>query len=322
MLDVDTTRARAQRYLNRQATGLRDVAAKLDLDAVEAAVERLAVAHKVLVCGVGKSWHVGAKVAATFNSTGTTAVNLHATEAMHGDLGAAQEGDVALVLSFSGESEEIRHLAAALQRAAIPVVAITRCPRSALGQVAEIVLAVPVSEEACPFNLAPTCSSLATLAVGDLLAILAAEERGFDRERYHALHPAGAIGRSLTPLREVMRVGDRVARVPPSARVRDALEAMTRARGGAGVIVHEDGQVAGIVTDGDVRRHILGDGGLDVPVSELMTAKPVRLHADQRVEDAWRLFQETEIDDLVVVEADGTLAGLVDLQDLPKLKSL
>jgi len=321
---------RARDYLAIQREGLQGLSDSLG-DSLAEAVEQAASAAKILVCGVGKSWHIGRKIAATFTSTGTPAIPLHAAEARHGDIGLAQAGDLAIVISFSGESEEIRELTSLLKERGLTVVALTRCSDNWLGRNANICLHVPVQREACRFNLAPTTSSLVTLALGDLLAILVSERRGFTQDDFAALHPAGAIGHSLRPVREIMRLGERLAAIPASAPLREALVAMTTARGGAVVATDPSEAVIGILTDGDVRRHLAthatespdsadASDPLNDPVSAAMTPNPVSIRSDATVADAWDLFRTESIDDLIVVEPDGTLAGLLDLQDLPKLK--
>jgi len=329
---------RARDYLAIQREGLQGLSDSLGESLAEA-VEQAATASKILICGVGKSWHIGRKIAATFTSTGTTAIPLHAAEARHGDLGLAQAGDLAIVISFSGESEEIRELTALLKQRGLSVVALTRCGDNWLGRHADICLHVPVQREACRFNLAPTTSSLVTLALGDLLAILVSERRGFTQDDFAALHPAGAIGHSLRPVREIMRRGERLAAIPATAPLREALITMTTARGGAVVATDPAGAVIGILTDGDVRRHLANHATISTgapgatntpnpessdplndPVTAAMTPNPVSIRSDATVADAWDLFRTESIDDLIVVEPDGTLAGLLDLQDLPKLK--
>jgi len=321
--------SRARDYLAIQREGLQGLSDSLGTSLAEA-VEQAAAAPKVLVCGVGKSWHIGRKIAATFTSTGTPAVAMHAAEARHGDLGLAQTGDLAMIISFSGESEEIRELTTLLKERGLTVLALTRCADNWLGREADICLNVPVQREACRFNLAPTTSSLVTLALGDLLAILVSERRGFTQENFAALHPAGAIGHSLRPVQEVMRSGDRLASIPAAAPLREALFAMTTARCGAVATTDPDGAVIGILTDGDVRRHLAAHAAqavqaddadpLDNPVAAAMTADPITIRSDATVADAWELFRTENINDLIVVAPDGSLAGLIDLQDLPKLK--
>lgn len=311
----------ARDYLAIQCRGLESLSASIGPKLLTA-VEHVAAAESVVVCGVGKSWHIGRKIAATLTSTGTRAIALHAAEARHGDIGVVREGDVALVLSFSGESEEIRDVVPLLKDRGITTIALTRCGGSWLGGQADICLDIPVEREACRFNLVPTTSSLATLALGDLLAVLVSERRGFTRNDFGALHPAGAIGHSLRPVGEVMRSGSRLAAVERGVHLREALVAMTSARCGAVVVTDETGAVCGVLTDGDVRRHLAASGTLEVPVGEVMSAEPITIPVDAPVADAWAIFREEEIDDLVVVEADGTLAGLLDLQDLPKLKQV
>lgn len=288
-------------------------------------VDILATAEKAVLTGIGKSWHIGSKIAATFTSLGTPAIALHAAEGRHGDLGLIRPADAILALSFSGESQEIIDLLPHLRETGAPLIAITQSAESHLGRAADHVLTVPIQREACPFNLAPTTSALVTLALGDLLATLTARARGFTRDDYARLHPAGAIGHSLIPLADVMRTGERLATVPPETIIRDALRAVTTRRGGAVAILDSERRVLGIITDGDVRRALAtADPAiniLDHAVTSIMTPDPITLTTRQTVADAWDIFTRHPVEDLLVLDHEtGALAGIIDLQDLPKLK--
>jgi arabinose-5-phosphate isomerase len=293
--------------------------------AVDLLREALAQGHKIIVTGVGKSFHIGQKIAATLTSTGAPSTVLHPSEAMHGDLGILQSGDAVLALSYSGESDELVNLLPILKRAEVRIVALTGDPASTLARHSDVVLDASVEREACPFNLAPTASTTVALAIGDALAVALINARGLGIEDYARFHPGGAIGRALLlTVADVMRTGDRVASVPASASVRDALIAMTKAQAGAVVVLDENRRVLGLLTDGDLRRY-LAAGATDFqtrPVADLMTANPCSIEAGRLAADALAIFQEHRFDDLVVIHADGTLAGMIDLQDLPKFKIL
>ncbi|MBR0068651.1 MAG: KpsF/GutQ family sugar-phosphate isomerase [Kiritimatiellae bacterium] len=306
-----------------------------------------ALAHggKVVVSGVGKNLHVAEKMSAIFASTGVNSIVLNPVQAMHGDLGMTGANDVLLALSFSGESEEVVRLIPAVRRHGLKVVALVGNPASTLAKLADVVLEIPCGKEACPFGMAPTNSTTATMAMGDALAMVMIDVQAFDRERYALNHPAGAIGRALVlKVSDIMRTGERCAKVAPETTVLDTLLAMTKAQGGSAVVVNPDGTLAGIFTDGDFRRRIAEaaragrapyqvenavespDGqtafGLSTPVSAVMTAKPLFIRDDAYAADLLKVFERRHIDDLPVCDAAGRVLGLVDIQDLPKMKVL
>ncbi len=293
-------------------------------EAVELALSALAAGGKLILTGIGKNLPIAQKIAATLTSTGAPAVVLHPLEAMHGDLGIVRTNDLVLALSFSGASEELLNLLPAIRRAGAKIVAVTGDAKSPLARASDACILVRIEREACPFNMAPTASTTSTLALGDAFAMVLLEARGFGRDDYAKLHPGGAIGRTLLlRVSDIMRAGERLAKVPTTARVRDAVLAMTRARAGAVAVVGPDDRCAGIFTDGDLRRHLDDPGGLaDRPICEVMTPNPIRLRSDRLAVDALMLFEQHNIDDLVVVDEEDRVVGLVDLQDLPKMKIL
>ena len=278
----------------------------------------------VVVSGVGKSLHVAEKMSAIFASTGTRSIVLNPVQAMHGDLGMVAPRDVLLALSFSGESEEIVKLIPAVRRHGLKVVAVTGNAASSLAKLADVVLEIPCGAEACPFGMAPTTSTTATMAMGDALAVALVDARRFDRESYALNHPAGAIGRALIlKVSDVMRTGGRFARVTPETTVLETLLAMTKAQGGSAVIVEGDGRLAGIFTDGDFRRHVAeGRQVLSDAVGEHMTRSPLSIGVEAYAADLLKVFEQRRIDDLPVVDQEGRVVGLVDIQDLPKMKVL
>lgn len=290
--------------------------------AVAAVLKCLDQSGKVVVTGMGKNLHIAQKISATFASTGTTSVVMNPTQAMHGDLGILQDGDVMLALSYSGESEEILALIPLAARMHVTLIAVTGVPDSTLAENSDIVLPASVEREACPFNMAPTASTTATLALGDALAMVLLDARGFKRDDYAKLHPSGAIGRALLlRVGDIMRQDDRIAMVPHDATVQDALLAMTQARSGSAGIVDGDHKLLGIFTDGDLRRHI-GDHAniLACSVETLMTPSPITVGEDELAVDVLRIFEDHNIDDLLVVDSNNHIVGAVDIQDLPKLK--
>lgn len=318
---------RAQEVFDVEIEGLRRTRAALG-PAFVRAVERMlactAAGGKVVVSGVGKSLHIAEKISAIFASTGTCSVVLNPVQAMHGDLGMTGPDDVLLALSFSGESEEIVRLIPAVRRHGLDVVALTGDAQSTLARLSDIVLEIPCGPEACPFGMAPTNSTTATMAMGDALAMVMIDAQHFDKARYALNHPAGAIGRALImKVTDVMRKPDRFACVRPDMTVLETLMAMTRAQCGAAVVADEAGMLAGIFTDGDFRRHV--SGGRDIlesPVSAYMTASPQFIRDEAYAVDLLRVFEKRKIDDLPVCDAAGRVVGLVDIQDLPKMKVL
>ena len=296
--------------------------------------DALARGGKVVVSGVGKNLHVAEKMSAIFASTGVNSIVLNPVQAMHGDLGMTGADDVLLALSFSGESEEVVRLIPAARRHGLKVVAVVGNPESTLAKLADVVLEIPCGKEACPFGMAPTNSTTATMAMGDALAMVMIDVQSFDRERYALNHPAGAIGKALVlKVSDVMRTGDHFAKVAPETTVLDTLLAMTKAQGGSAVVVKPDGTLAGIFTDGDFRRRIAAaagepssDGrtvfGLSTPVSAVMTANPLFIRDDAYAVDLLKVFERRRIDDLPVCDAAGRVLGVVDIQDLPKMKVL
>lgn len=281
-----------------------------------------------VITGVGKSLHVAEKMSGIFSSTGTRSVVLNPVQAMHGDLGMVSSRDVLLALSFSGESDEILRLIPAVRRHALKVISLTGNPESTLAGLSDIHLAVPCGKEACPFGMAPTNSATATMAMGDALAMALLDARKFALEDYAMNHPAGAIGRSLVlKVGDIMRTGERLAIVPPSATIMDAVMAMTKAQSGSALVADGSGRLLGIFTDGDFRRAFSSASSPSslipsTPVSSRMTSSPLFVHDDVYAADLLKIFERRHIDDLPVCDGEGRIVGLVDIQDLPKMKVL
>jgi len=321
-----TALARARTCFRIEMAALAASAKGLDGEFVRVAqaIDRAATAgSKVIFCGVGKSAHIAQKLAGTFNSTGVSSCFLDSTQALHGDMGLCQEGDVALILSNSGQSEEVLRLLPLLRRFGLTVVAFTSNPSSDLARNADLRLLYRVPREACPLRLAPTASTTAALALGDALAMALLEARGLTREDFARFHPAGNLGRVLLlRVKDIMRSGERLPIAAESVSTQDAILAMTRAKSGSIALVQpKTGKLSGILTDGDFRRSALtGPDFLQKPVSTFMTRKPKTIREDALGVDALRLFEAFKIDDLIVVNRRGQPVGLVDGQDLPKLK--
>jgi arabinose-5-phosphate isomerase len=292
--------------------------------ATAAAVEAVTRAGgKLIFTGVGKNAHIAQKIAATFNSTGVSSCFLDATQALHGDLGLVDEGDLAFLLSNSGQSEEIVRLVPVLKRFGVRIVAFTSNPDSDLARNAELTLLYQVPQEACPLKLAPTASTTAALALGDALAMVLLETRGLTRDDFAKYHPAGNLGRVLLlRVKDIMRTGERLPTAPDSVSTQDAILAMTKAKSGSiALVAPKTGKLTGILTDGDFRRSALsGPDFLQKPVATFMTRQPKVISADALGVDALRLFEAHKIDDLIVIDARGRPVGLIDGQDLPKFK--
>ena len=321
-----TPLALAKQVLDIELAGLKAVRAQLDAQftlAVETLAEALSRRNKLVVVGIGKSGNIGQKMAATFNSTGATSVLLDPANALHGDIGLLDDGDVVLALSYSGESEELINLIGAVKRFPVQIIALTGAPKSSLAKLSDVVINARVPKEACPFNLAPTASTTAMLALGDALAMALLQARGFKKKDFAKYHPSGAIGRALLlHARDIMRTGKRLATAPRTASVREALLVMTRAKCGSVCVLGSTGKLVGVFTDGDLRRHMAkaGDTVLQLPLAKVMTAKPTTLHEDALAVEALKIFNARKIDDLIIVNAQRRPVGLIDSQDLPKLK--
>jgi arabinose-5-phosphate isomerase len=317
--------AQARKVFDIELAALKAVRAQLDgafAQAVELIVETLRRRGKLIVVGIGKSGHVGHKLSATLTSTGSTSVVLNSVDALHGDLGIVSDGDTVLALSYSGESEVLLNLLPALKRFAVKVIAITGAPKSSLASYSDLVLNVRVPKEACPFNLAPTASTTATLVMGDALAMVVLQARGFKRQDFAKFHPSGAIGRAmLSRVAEIMRSGPRNAVAGDNLTVKEALLVMTQAKSGSLSVVNGRGKLVGVFTDGDFRRRMAADEDLLArPLKSVMTRKPICIRDNALAVEALKVFNERDIDDLIVVNAKLEPVGLVDSQDLPKLK--
>jgi arabinose-5-phosphate isomerase len=317
--------ARARQVFDIEIAALKAVRAQLD-GAFQRAVALVTVAvaqrGKVIVVGIGKSGNVGRKISATLTSTGSTSVVLNSVDALHGDLGIVNDGDVILALSYSGESEELLNLIPALKRFSVKIVSFTGAPKSSLARYSDVVLNVRVPKEACPFNLAPTASTTAMLVMGDALAMAVLEARGFKQSDFAKYHPSGAIGRALlVKVKDIMRSGPRNAVASQRLKIREALLVMTKARSGSLSVVNERGKMVGVFTDGDFRRKMADDEDLlSRPLADLMTRHPISIRDEALAVEALKIFNERNIDDLIVVNAKNEPVGLIDSQDLPKLK--
>ncbi len=319
--DADRALALARQTFAIEAAALVASAQRLDGSFVQAMQAVLATQGRVVVMGMGKSGHVGRKIAATLASTGTPAFFVHPGEASHGDLGMVQPGDVVLAISNSGESDEFNAILPAMRRLGITLLAMTGRPGSSLGQHANIVLSTAVDQEACPLNLAPTTSTTAQMALGDALAVALLDARGFREADFAKSHPGGALGRKLLMhVNDLMRSGDALPRVAPDMGFLDMMHVMSEK--GLGFAVVMDGRrPAGIFTDGDLRRLI--ETGADLralKASEVMHAQPKLVRADALAVDAAELMERHSITSVLAVDAAGDLVGALNTNDLLRAK--
>lgn len=314
---------KAGRVLQLEIFELERLAARLDerfsetIDALIACMERR---NKVVVCGVGKSGCIGEKIAATLTSTGCPAVVLAPVDALHGDLGLIADGDVVLALSYSGETDELLAVLPALARMGVQLVSMTGNPESTLAQNSSIVLDVNVQREACPLELAPTSSTTVMLALGDALAMVLLEARGFSRDDFARYHPGGQIGRTLLlKVKDIMRGQKQMALVSPETRISQVLAAMALHKTGAAVAIDKKGLMVGIFTHGDFARHFLSVPDIgEKEVRDFVTTKPVSVAAERLAVEVLRVLEKHRVDEVVVLDSCGHPVGLVDSQDLAR----
>ena len=295
-------------------------------DSFAQAVELLKVSlenkGKIVVVGIGKSGNIGHKIAATLNSTGSTAVVLNSQNALHGDLGLISDGDAIVILSYSGETAELLDLLPFIKRFDVSLVGITGKADSTLEQQSDATLLTTITREACPLNLAPTSSSTAMLVMGDALAMVLLESRGFTEKDFSKFHPGGSLGRALlTTVDDIMRSGDALAIIQPTDTVQDALSTMSKAHSGACIVTHGDGTMAGIFTHGDFARSFQENPDIGtLPVSQFMTTDPITLRSNSLAVEAVTTIGTHRIDDIVVLDRDNKPVGIIDTQDFARLK--
>jgi arabinose-5-phosphate isomerase len=315
----------ANNLFDIEIEGLRQVQAQLNENfetLVQKCVETLQSGGKLVLTGVGKSGHIGKKIAATLSSTGSTAIFMHPVEALHGDLGVLASGDLLITMSYSGETEELLRILPAARRLGASIASLTGDDQSSLARLSDLVVMMKIEKEACPFNLAPTTSSTALLVLGDALAITLLKVQGFTKEDYGMHHPGGAIGRAVTMLiSDVMRTNERLALVTPTTSVKETLLAMTGARSGSAIIIDKEYSLLGFFADSDLRRHIKDDLSiLNKEIKEIMTKDPISIFDDQLAVDAMSIIEKHHVDDIIVINREQKVVGLIDVQDLPGLK--
>ncbi|MGZ9812060.1 KpsF/GutQ family sugar-phosphate isomerase [Pseudoroseicyclus sp. H15] len=311
---ADTARIRAEmaRVLRCEAEALEMLAGGLDDSAAEAVRLIREAPGRVVVTGMGKSGHVARKIAATFASTGTPAQFVHPAEASHGDLGMIASGDVVLAISNSGETAELADVVTYSRRFSIPLIAITKVPGSSLGRQADLILQLPDAPEACPMGRAPTSSTTASLALGDALAVVLMTERGFKEESFHAYHPGGRLGAQLLTVRALMHSGEALPMLAPDTPMSEGILEIT-AKGFGTAAVIEQGRLAGIITDGDLRRNI--KGLMERCAGEVATRDPLTIAPDALASEALALMNARKISTLFAVGEDGAVEGLIHIHD-------
>ncbi len=308
----------ARRVLRIEAQAIQDLLERLDASFVRAVDLLLACKGRVVVTGMGKSGLIGRKISATLSSTGTPSFFLHPAEALHGDLGMLARGDALLAISYGGETPEILNLLEALKRLEMPIVTLTGNPKSTLACASEVVLDVNVKEEACSLNLAPTASTTVAMAVGDALAIALLDRRGFKPDDFAALHPAGRLGQKLLRVEHLMHSGDALPRVSPDTLMPATFHEMSDKKLGMTTVTTADGKLAGILTDGDLRRLMEKHGGatLSMTAGDCMVRSPQTIGPNLLASEALNLMEKKRITSVVVVDASQKVLGVVHLHDL------
>jgi arabinose-5-phosphate isomerase len=308
----------ARRVLETEAQAILGLIDQLDAS-FDRAVDLLQECRgRVIATGMGKSGIIAHKLAATLSSTGTPSIFLHPAEALHGDLGVMQAEDVVVALSLSGETDELVRLLEAIRRIGARLISITGNPSSTLGQASDVTLSCKIAEEACPMNLAPTASTTATLALGDALALALSHRKGFREEQFASLHPGGHLGKKLLRVEALMQSGDLMPVVRTDTPVPEVIAEITNKRLGMTCVVDETGHLAGVVTDGDLRRHYMSRGPdlRESLAQDVMTPRPVTIQRQTLAVEAVRLLEERKITSLVVVDGQGRPEGVVHLHGL------
>jgi arabinose-5-phosphate isomerase len=308
----------ARRVLRIEAQAIQDLLNRLDGTFVRAVDLLVSCKGRVVVTGMGKSGLVGRKISATLSSTGTHSFFLHPADALHGDLGMLAHGDALLAITYGGETQEILNLLETLKRLEIPIVTLTGNVNSTLAEASDVVLDVSVKEEACSLNLAPTASTTVAMAVGDAIAVALLDRRGFNPDDFAALHPAGRLGKKLLRVEHLMHTGDAVPRVSAATLMPDAFHEMSAKKLGMTTVVTPDGRLAGILTDGDLRRLMEKHGGatLSMTAGDCMVRSPQTISPQLLASEALNLMEKKKITSVVVVDEARKVLGVVHLHDL------
>ncbi len=310
----------ARRILRVESDAIRKLIPRLGRSFEEALEFLYQCSGRVIVSGMGKPGFIARKISATLASTGTPSLYLHPAEAFHGDLGRVTKEDVVLLLSHSGETEEMVKILSPLKKIGVKIIAMTGNPHSPLAQNADVVLDISIDQEACPLGLAPSTSTAVSLALGDALALTLLKKKGFKQEDFAFLHPGGKLGKKLLKVRDLMRKGKDHAVVRENISVKEALFTITRSRAGSCSVVNGSHKLIGIFTDGDLRRQLRQNGVkiLTAPIWEVATKRPFTVHQDRLAAEALHLLREKKIDEIPVVDHRGRAVGLLDVQDLLK----
>ena len=317
--------SQAKRFIQIEIDEIKSLLERIDENfssAIEILKSTISSGHKIVVIGVGKSHNIGHKIGATLNSTGAPCVVLNTQNALHGDIGILSDGDTVLALSYSGETQEILNILPSLKRFKVTLISITGKPKSSLGKNSDIILNTSVEREACPMNLAPTSSTTSMLVLGDALAMTLLESRGFVKEDFAKLHPGGSLGRTLlTKVSDIMRTYEDFCTVPPDTMLKNAIKKMTDFRSGAVVVIGTKSELLGILTQGDFVRSIQKNPNiLDEQVANFMTKDPITIREDRLAAEVIQVIGANRIDDLVVTDEQGNAIGLVDSQDLSRMR--
>lgn len=324
-MDNDQIISKGQRCIDMESDALlatRDSLGSGFVDVVSLLNDTLDSGKKLIFSGIGKNAHICDKLVGTFNSIGAPSCSLDPVRALHGDMGLCSEGDVILAFSNSGETEELLRFLPMAKRFKVRTVAVTAKGASSLASLCDATLLYKADREACPLDLAPTASTTAAMAIGDAVAMVLLELRSINREDFALYHPGGSIGRVLAPrVDHIMRTADRLALLPESSVCRDCLAEMSAKSSGCVALVADDGSLAGIMTDGDIRRYVLNHPSfLDAKASEVMTRNPITIRSGAYAAEALSAFESHRIDDLIVVDASNRPIGVIDGQDLTKLR--
>jgi arabinose-5-phosphate isomerase len=307
----------AREVLQSEADAILNLLERIDSHFEKAIEILVSCKGRVVLMGMGKSGIICRKIAATFSSIGIPALFLHPAEAIHGDLGMIATGDVVLAISNSGETQELLQLLEWLKRLGVPLISLTGSSQSTLARYSEVVLDVGVKKEACPMNLVPTASTTAALAMGDALAMCLMEKRGFKEEDYARLHPGGRIGKKLMKVSELMHIGKAVPRVFPETLMKDVIYEMSRKKMGITSVVDREERVLGVISDGDLRRHLEKDGELlKRTAQDCMTHKPKTIGPDELAATALNIMEDKKITSLIVIDSQQRILGIVHLHDL------
>ena len=317
--------AKGQRCIDIEIEALQATRDALDesfATVVELLKETIARGKKLILTGVGKNAHICEKLVGTFNSIGSPACFLDPVRALHGDMGLCREGDAVLAFSNSGETSELLRFLPMVSRFDVRTIAVTSRPDSSIAHLCEASLLYIVRKEACPLDLAPTASTTAAMAIGDAVAMVLLELLSFSREDFAKFHPGGSLGRNLAPrVDDIMREARRMATLPDTATCKECLESMSRHSSGCIALTDAQGRLSGVMTDGDIRRYILSRPDfLDTPVAQVMTRKPITIASGSFAAQALKTFERHRIDDLIVVDSESRPIGIIDGQDLTKLR--